>query len=155
MDSIFIAARSTHLNMFLSIRSHQFFLHQKPSVLLAHDEQHLAELFMLGQERVGITQRGVAKTGRKAKGVAATGGAAKGVKRGARHTPRRCNICSWFEKRDVIKVKGHKSSEAAKEAVEKEGLTTKQLGRAVIKMLGQKEEEEEAEGQSSISKGVL
>ena len=43
--------------------------------------------------------------------------------------------------------------------MEKEGLTSVQLGRAVIKMLKQKEEEDiyepAAEGQSITSKGVL
>ena len=43
---------------------------------MSRDEQHLAELFILGKERSGITQRGVPKT---ANGVAKTGGRAKGV----------------------------------------------------------------------------
>ena len=59
---------------------------------------------------------------------------------GTRLTPHRCNICSWFEKREVIKDKGHKCSGVAEEAVAKEGLTPAQFRRAVIKMLGQKEE---------------
>ena len=77
------------------------------------------------------------------------------MKRESCLTPPRCNICSWLEKREVIKDKGHKCSEAAEEAVEKEGLTKAQLGRAVIKMLGQKEEEDMYEPAAEGHKGVL
>ena len=131
---------------------------------MSKDEQHLAELFILGKERAGAVKgvaatggsaKGVPKTGGKAKGVAArggkakgvaarggaalgvkkTGGAALGVKRGPQLTPPRCNICSLFMKKKVIKGKGHKCPEAAKEALAEKKLTQQQLARAVDKML--------------------
>jgi hypothetical protein len=162
--------------------------------MMSRDEQHLAEQFILGQERSGASRLGVPatggsalgvkKTGGKAKGVAATGGsalgvkktggaargvkktggAARGVEKGPRLTPPRCNICSWFERRKVIKDKGHKCSEAAKEALAglENKMTKMQLVRAVEKMLREAkkvEEEDEyeppAEGEASSSKGVL
>ena len=78
-------------------------------------------------------------TGKAAKVVPNTGGSAKGM-RGPRIAPMRCNICSLFSKRKVIKVKGHKCSEEAKKAV---GAMNKvQLSRAVVKMLREAEGEE-------------
>ena len=61
-----------------------------------------------------------------------TGKHAKGMRRGPRIAPTRCNICSWFGKREVIKVKGHKCSEVAKKAVG--AMNAMQLLRAVDKM---------------------
>ena len=80
---------------------------------------------------------GVAATGRAALGVRKTGKGALGVKRGPRLTPPRCNICSWFERRKVIKDKGHKCPEEAKEALAglEKKMNTMQLERAVEKML--------------------
>ena len=112
-----------------------------------------------GVAATGRAALGVAATGRK--GVRKTGKGALGVKRGPRLTPRRCNICSWFERRKVIKDKGHKCSEAAKEALAKQKMNKAQLMRAVERMLREAEEEEEdeyeppAEGEASSSKGVL
>ena len=130
---------------------------------MSRDEQHLAEQFILGQERAAASRLGVAATGKSALGVKKKGGAALGVKRGPQLTPRRCNICSWFERRKVIKDKGHKCPKAAKDALA--GLEKKmngmQLARAVERMLREAEEEEEdeyeppAEGEASSSKGVL
>ena len=50
-----------------------------------------------------------------------TGGAALGVKKGPHLTPRRCNICSLFMKKEVIKGKGHKCPKAAMDAVARKG----------------------------------
>ena len=73
----------------------------------------------------------------------ASGGSAKGVKRGPRIGPLRCNICSWFEERKVIKGKGHKCPAEAKKAVG--AMTQMQLLSAVVKML------REAEGKRKMS----
>ena len=40
-----------------------------------------------------------------------------------RLAPRRCNICPWFQKREIIKGKGHQCPEAARKAVAQEGMT--------------------------------
>ena len=95
---------------------------------MSRDEQHLAELFILGTDRSAINQRRVPKTGRRA----------KGVRRGPRIAPRRYNICSLF-RRKIIKSKGHKCSGAAKKAVG--AMNQMQLSREVDKMLREAENE--------------
>ena len=52
------------------------------------------------------------------------------MRKGPRIALARCNICSWLRKRKVIKVRGHKCSEAAKKAVG--AMNRMQLSRAVV-----------------------
>ena len=72
-------------------------------------------------------------------GVAKIGGAAKGVRKGPLTAPRRCNICSWFEKRKVIQARGHKYSKEEKKDVGQ--MNKSQLKSAVDKMLREAENE--------------